>query len=151
MGTKKILAIASGGGHFVQLRRMRPAWEGCEVKYVTTLADYRSEIEDHDTFACITDANRNQRFRVVVMALQIFWIAVKFRPDTVVSTGAAPGYFALRIGRLLGAQTVWVDSIANAEELSMTGRMVRKHADLWMTQWPELAGTAGPTYAGEVI
>ena len=46
---------------------------------------------------------------------------MRLRPDVVITTGAAPGYFAVRIGKLLGARVVWVDSIANAEELSLSG------------------------------
>ena len=85
------------------------------------------------------------------MAIQILWILVRTRPHVIVSTGAAPGYFALRLGKLLGARTVWLDSIANAGELSMTGRLVRKYADLWLTQWPHLAGPAGPDFRGGVL
>jgi hypothetical protein len=73
------------------------------------------------------------------------------RPDVIVTTGAAPGYFAVRFGRLLGTRTVWVDSIANAEELSMSGRMAGKHASLWLTQWPHLAQGGGPEYRGSVL
>ena len=58
---------------------------------------------------------------------------------------------ALVIGRILGARTIWLDSIANIEELSGSGRMVRRFADLWLTQWPHLAGPDGPEYAGAVL
>jgi hypothetical protein len=73
------------------------------------------------------------------------------RPHVVVSTGAAPGYFALRLGRWFGARTVWIDSIANVEQLSMTGTLVRRFADRWLTQWPHLAQSGGPEFAGAVL
>ena len=68
-----------------------------------------------------------------------------------ISTGAAPGYFALRMGRWFRARTVWVDSIANVEELSLSGAKVRPYADLYLTQWEHLAVEGGPTYAGSVL
>ncbi|HZW11195.1 MAG TPA: hypothetical protein VFF69_14935 [Phycisphaerales bacterium] len=147
----RVLAVASGGGHFVQLRRMRPAWEHCETHYLTTLPEYRAELEPGATLHLVNDANRWDKAGVARMALRVLWTLLRLRPDVVVSTGAAPGYFAIRFGKLLGARTIWVDSIANAEELSMTGRMVRRHADLWLTQWPELATTDGPRYEGSVL
>lgn len=147
----KILAVASGGGHFVQLRRMRPAWENCETHYLTTLPEYRAELEPGATLHLVNDANRWDKLGVARMAVRVLWTVLRLRPDVVISTGAAVGYFALRFGKLLGARTIWVDSIANAEELSMTGRMVRRHADLWLTQWPELAGPDGPRYEGSVL
>ena len=73
------------------------------------------------------------------------------RPDVVVSTGAAPGFLALRLGKLLRARTIWVDSIANAEELSLSGRRIGPHADLWLTQWEPLARPEGPLYRGAVL
>ena len=71
--------------------------------------------------------------------------------DVVLSTGAAPGYFAILFGRLVGARTIWLDSIANVEQVSMSGQMVRRHADLWLTQWPHLAHEDGPECAGRVF
>ncbi len=158
----KILAIASGGGHWVQLRRMRSAWEGCETVWVTTHPGYRAEVtEDRGSdgtpdgtrprFHAVADANRWQKARLLRQLGQIARILVRERPDVVVTTGAAPGYFAVRIGRLLGARTVWVDSIANAEELSLSGRKAGRHVDLWLTQWPHLARDGGPEYRGAVL
>ena len=147
----RILAVASGGGHFVQLRRMRPAWEHCEVHYLTTLAEYAKELEPGAALHLVNDANRWDKLGVARMALRVLWTIVRLRPRVIISTGAAAGYFALRFGKLLGARTIWVDSIANAEELSMTGRMVKKYADLYLTQWPELASPDGPRCEGSVL
>ena len=69
----------------------------------------------------------------------------------IVSTGAAPGYIAIRLGKLFGARSVWVDSIANPEQLSMSGAMAGRYADLWLTQWPHLAKRDGPYYRGAVL
>ena len=75
----------------------------------------------------------------------------RVRPDAVITTGAAPGYFALRLGRLFGARTIWIDSMANAEELSLSGQKARRHADLWLTQWEHLAKPDGPQFLGSVL
>lgn len=147
----RVLAVASGGGHFVQLRRMRPAWEHCEVHYLSTLADYANDLEPGATLHLVNDASRWDKLGIARMAMRVAWTLVKVRPRVIVSTGAAAGYFALRFGKLMGARTIWVDSIANAEELSLTGKMVRKYADLYLTQWPELAGPDGPRYEGSVL
>jgi len=148
---KRVLAVASGGGHYAQLRRIRPAWRGCDVHYVSTLRDYASQLEPEASFSYVNDANRNAKSRVLVQAVRMLWIVIRIRPDIVVTTGAAPGYFAIRFGKLLGARTIWIDSIANANELSMTGQLARKHSDLWLTQWPELAGPGGPEYLGAIL
>jgi hypothetical protein len=45
---------------------------------------------------------------------------------------------------------VWVDSVANAEELSLSGKMASEKADLCLTQWPHLASGA-VAYEGSVL
>jgi UDP-N-acetylglucosamine:LPS N-acetylglucosamine transferase len=82
---------------------------------------------------------------------QVFLAVARQRPDWVVTTGAAPGYFALVAGKLLGARTIWIDSVANVEELSLAGRKARRWATHWLTQWPQLASPSGPTYLGSVL
>jgi hypothetical protein len=73
------------------------------------------------------------------------------RPDVVISTGAAPGYIAIRLGRLLGARTMWIDSIANVEEMSLSGSKALRCAGLCLTQWEHLARPDGPHYKGAVL
>ena len=148
---RRVLAVASGGGHWVQLRRMRPAWEDCRVHYVSTLRQYAADLEPGARFHAVRDANQWNKLALALMAAQVLWLVLRVRPDVVVSTGAAPGYFAVRFGRMIGARTIWVDSIANAEELSLAGRMASRHAHVWLTQWPTLAGPHGPQYRGSVL
>jgi UDP-N-acetylglucosamine:LPS N-acetylglucosamine transferase len=148
--SKRILAVASEGGHWVQLKRLAPAFQGHEVTYVTTNPSYGTEV-DEAGFHTVQDASRWNKLMLVKQALQMFWIMIRCRPHLIISTGAAPGYFAIRLGKLLGAKCIWIDSIANAEKLSLSGRKVGAHADLSLTQWPHLARTGGPNYHGTVL
>jgi UDP-N-acetylglucosamine:LPS N-acetylglucosamine transferase len=146
----KVLAISSGGGHWVQLLRLRPAFEGCEVVYATVREGYRADVAGAP-FHLIPDSNRWNKFALVKSAVAIFLLLLREKPNVVVTTGAAPGYFGVRIGKLLGARVVWVDSVANAEELSMSGEKAGSFVDLWLTQWPQLARPGGPEYMGNVL
>ena len=146
----KLLAVSSGGGHWVQLLRIRRAFESCEVIFVTVHDAYRSQVPKNK-FYVVNDANRWNWLGLVKTAFRIAWIFWKEKPNIVASTGAAPGYIAVRFGRLMGARTIWLDSIANVEELSMSGRRIGHYVDLWLTQWPHLAQPEGPHYMGSVL
>ena len=148
--TPRVLAIASGGGHWVQLLRLRPAWEGAKVTYVSVRPAYASDVPG-ERFVAINDATRWDKVGLIKMAAKLLLIMIRVRPNVVVSTGAAPGYFAFRLGRLFGAKTVWLDSVANVDEMSMTGMLVKDRATLWLTQWPHLAGDDGPECHGSVL
>lgn len=90
----RVLAVASGGGHWAQLRRLRPAFEGCEVLYVSTDPGFASDVAPA-RFTSVPDANRWQKARVLWMFARMAWVVVRFRPHTVITTGAAPGYAAI--------------------------------------------------------
>ncbi len=147
---KKVLAVSSGGGHWIELMRIVPAFEGCRVTYVTVETSYRSQVEGA-RFRVVLDATRWNKVKLALMLLQMIWVLASERPDVVISTGAAPGYFAVRLGKMFGARTVWVDSMANIDELSSSGQRIGKHADLWLTQWEHLAEPNGPMYRGGVL
>jgi len=145
-----VVAIASGGGHWVQLCRLRPLLDELDVRYVSVDRSYANEV-GADRLYLVRDASRWTKLGLVVQALQMLWIIIRLRPDAVLSTGAAPGLFGLLFGKMLGARTIWLDSLANVEEVSLSGRLARRFADLWLTQWPHLARPEGPQYAGAVL
>lgn len=147
----KVVALSSGGGHWVQLLRLRPAFEGCDVVFATVKEGYRSDVGPDVGFRIIPDANRWNKLGLLRVLFGIFKLLWQERPDIVISTGAAPGYFAIRLGNLFGARTIWVDSIANGEELSLSGQKAGPHAKLWLTQWAHLAKPGGPHYRGSVL
>lgn len=146
---KKVLAVASGGGHWVQLLRMRSAFDDCEVSYLTTNHDYGKDVNGR--LYTVTDANICEKAKLLRMFAEVAWVMLRVRPDVVISTGAAPGFAALLYGRLIGAKTIWVDSIANSEELSKSGKQVGRLAHVWLTQWQHLASETGPKFWGSVI
>jgi UDP-N-acetylglucosamine:LPS N-acetylglucosamine transferase len=146
----KVVAVSSGGGHWVQLMRLRPAFADCDVTFVTVHDGYRVDVGTAN-FRVVPDANRWHKLRLLHAAFRVLLVLCRERPDVVISTGALPGYFAIAFGKKLGARTIWVDSLANVEELSMSGRRAGRHSDLWLTQWPHLAKADGPEFRGSVL
>lgn len=147
---RRILAVASGGGHWVQLLRMTSAFDGQHVVFASTIPSLRSEVTNH-SFYSVPDANRRRPIALLRLILKMLWIVIKERPDFVISTGAAPGYMGVVMGKMIGAKTIWVDSIANVDRLSMSGKWAGHFTDLWLTQWPQLSRQDGPLYVGAVI
>lgn len=147
--TNKALLVASGGGHWVQLLRLRPAFAEADIVWVSTQRDYASDVDG--PLEVVRDANRWDKIGIVTMFAQVAWLMLKVRPRLVVTTGAAPGLAAVIVGRLIGARTVWIDSIANAESLSGSGAKAGRWAHVWLTQWEHLARVGGPQYWGAVL
>lgn len=148
--TKRVLAIASAGGHWQQLMLMRPAYAHSDVHYVNTLKGLAAQF-DAEPVSVIPDCNRNTPFRALATLAALVGVMIRVRPHVVISTGALPGVMALALGRMIGARTIWVDSVANAEEMSSSGRLARRFATHWLSQWEGPAQAAGATYKGSIL
>jgi UDP-N-acetylglucosamine:LPS N-acetylglucosamine transferase len=147
---RKTLAVASKGGHWMQLMRLRPAFADLDVSYVSTHDPDRAEVSG-ERFFTLPDANRDTPWRMMLLVVRAAILVLRVRPHFVVSTGAAPGYWVCRFAKLLGAKVMWIDSIANPEQLSLSGRRVGSFADVWLTQWESLARPGGPNFRGSVF
>lgn len=144
-----VLAVASFGGHLVQLMRMMRSVEGsCRMAYVSTAEEGRPQGDCN--YYLVRDFSRTNPWHAIGQMKRLHAIIRKERPDMVISTGAAPGLMALIVAKMMGIRTVWVDSIANADHLSICGRVAARIADRTLTQWPHLAGK-GVEYHGSVL
>lgn len=135
----KICLVASAGGHLMQLLKVAGSWQGRDVFYVSSVEVVAEKLQRMGRTYIVGECNRQHPIRTFAVMLRCLKIAVKERPDVVISTGAAPGLLLCLLAKLFGAKIVWLDSIANTEKLSMSGRMVRPFADLILSQWPEVA------------
>ncbi|MCD8290239.1 MAG: oligosaccharide biosynthesis protein Alg14 [Prevotella sp.] len=134
----KILAVASIGGHWVQLLRIAKGLEdNCEVVYMSTHEKCATMVEGH-RFYKLQDFSRWDAYKL----FPAFFNAIKFvwkeKPDVVITTGAAPGLVVLFAAKCCGKRTIWVDSIANVNHLSLCGRIASHFASRIYTQWKEL-------------
>lgn len=134
----RVMLIASAGGHWIELCRLVPAFAECDCRFVSTAPGLTVPMGQHDVLEVI-DSSRDSMWTMVRTFAHLLPIIRDFRPDILVSTGAAPGALGLVIAKLCGARTIWVDSIANSETLSLSGSLVKLFTDLRLTQWPHLA------------
>ena len=138
----KTCAGASAGGHMNQLLRLldhTASWPCQPSFYVTTLDELAPRLAEKGLVYVVGECNRNHPLRALRTFVRCLSIARKERPDVVITTGALPLALFCIASKIYGARIVWIDSIANIEQVSMSGRLVRRFADLFLTQWPELA------------
>ncbi len=138
---KRILAIASGGGHFVQLLRLRAAWDGHRVTYATVHAASAVEVAPAPLLT-FRDVSRADWWRLPLTLWDVVVILLKVRPQVIITTGALPPLLALALVKPFGVRTLWIDSIANSEVLSGSGGHAGSVASQVITQWPQLAEPA---------
>lgn len=148
----KVCLVCSSGGHFYELYCLRGAWSTHERFWVTFLGqDTRYILRDEKVYTAYSPTNRS--LKNLIRNLFLAWrVLVKERPRVLVSTGAGvcvPFFF---LAPLWGIKTVYIESLARIEELSLTGRLVYRFVDEFIVQWPELAERYGKAkYEGQLL
>jgi len=152
LGCMKICLAASAGGHLTQLLRLQSAWNSHNTFCVTTSDVVLEKLQKYGKVYVVGECNRQHPLKVLLVLTRCIRIILKERPDVVISTGAAVGCIMCFLGKVIGAKIVWVDSITNVDRLSLSGRLVRRIADLFLAQWQQLAEQyKNIEYAGKII
>lgn len=147
---RKVLAVASGGGHWEQMMLLSPAFADCDVVFASTSARFVDQAVCPN-FRVVSDTSRSSPLLALKCLAQSVALVLKERPDVIVSTGALPGLICIVAGKLVGARTIWIDSLANSEKPSMCGKVARHFVSRWYTQWEHIARPGTNEYEGALL
>lgn len=135
----KICLVCSSGGHFFELYSLNSLWAKHDHFWVTfEREDTKCLLGGEKVYWAAAPTNRNIKNLVRNSYLAARVIA-RERPTVVISTGAGVALPFLYFGRLLGLQTIYIESLARITDLSLTGRLVYPVVKEFLVQWPELA------------
>jgi len=150
----KLCVGASSGGHTNELAQLlgHASWWPREAIAVTTLEILRPQFEEFGPTTVIGEAHRYKPWAALGVFVRAFRFAWRERPDVIVTTGSMPLAMVSFFVKVLGGKVVWIDSVAQMEELSLSGNLVRRFADRCYAQWPTVADKYPQvTYAGELL
>ena len=144
---KKVLFIASTGGHLDELLQLDKMFKNYDYHIVTEKTKSNLSLKkkyDNKVSYLIagTYSGVLNKFiypvKLFLNTIKSFFIYLKYRPKYVVSTGAhASGPMCL-IAHLLGSKVIFIETFANSKTKSVTGRIVYKFADLFIVQWESM-------------
>lgn len=136
----ELFLVSSSGGHLQQLLLLRDAWEDRSRLWITDdAADTRSRLKDEN--AVFGDAPSSRSWRSLARnSGRAYRLLRRHRPKVILTTGAAIAVPFSWLGRLFGADVVYVESVTRIDQPSTSLRLVRPVASRIYVQWPELAG-----------
>ena len=140
---KKVLFIASGGGHLEELLALKSLFDECEYLLVS---------EKTPTTAYLKQRYKNVKYLKygtidhLLPYLFIFpfniirslFIFLSFKPDAIVTTGTHTAVPMCMIGHFFKKKVVFIETLANITTGTKAGRMVYKYVDKFIIQWPQL-------------
>ena len=138
----KVCVGASAGGHMNQLLRLleySDSWKYQPSLYITTKPEIACKFEKKGKTYIIGESNRFHPFASLRIFSKGVYIMLMDSPDVIITTGSLPLALVCLAAKLFRKKVVWIDSIANVEKFSMSGRLMYRFADLFLTQWEDLA------------
>ncbi len=130
--------ISSAGGHFYELYSLLFLWEKYDHFWVTfKREDTQHLLKGKKVYWAYAPTNRHllNFWRNLILAAKVLR---REKPQVLISTGAGVGVPFLLMGRLLGFKTVFIESMARVNNLSLSGRLLYLVVDRFLVQWPEL-------------
>jgi UDP-N-acetylglucosamine:LPS N-acetylglucosamine transferase len=148
----RVLLVGSSGGHLAQLAALRPWWHDRVRRWVTfRTPDAVSSLVGEDVVWAHHPTTRHlgNLIRNTGLAIRVLR---QFRPDVVVSTGAAVAFPFFLLAKVFRVPTVYIEVYDRIDTPTLTGRLCRPLSDRFCVQWEEqLAFYPGAQLIGPLL
>lgn len=144
MKKKKVLFIASTGGHLTELTQLKPMFDKYDYHIITERTKVnlalRNKYKKRINFVIFgsKDHEFSYIFKLLANCFIELGLYLKIRPKYIVSTGAHIAGPMCLIGKIFGSKIIFIETIANMNTKTVTGKLVYKFADLFLVQWEDM-------------
>ncbi len=133
-GKPKICLVSSSGGHWEQLKKLKPLTDKYEGFYVTEKTQFTALPGKY--FMLQTDLkDKLMPVKMLWNSIYTIFIWIKEKPDFVITTGTMVAYPFYLLAVLLHKKFVFVETFGRANMPTVAGKMMEKHSDLFIVQW----------------
>lgn len=138
---KRVLFVASAGGHLTETLALSPIFKNYDYLIVTE--HDKTNINSNDwNIKYLKYCTRKKFFSYVFLApiniIKSINIFFKFKPETIVSTGAHTVIPMIILGKIFHKKTIHIETFANIESKTLTGKIIYPLVDVFIVQWPNM-------------
>lgn len=155
---KKVMFISSTGGHFNELMKLEPLFKNYKVTVVTESSSNKKKLKNEYRKYNIHFLLKKSKYKIVSLFnlfincfISLFYF-LKYRPKYIVTTGAHTAGPMCCIGKIFRSKIIFIETMANINTPTKTGRIIYKFADLFIVQWEEMLKVyPNAVYGGWII
>lgn len=141
---KKVIFISSMGGHLTEIMQLKDIFKNYDYKIVTEMhkstkglkSRYKSRID------YLLTGNKDNILKYILTApyniIKSLIIFLKFKPDVIVTTGAHTCVPMCYIAKIFRKKIIYIESFANIETKTLTGKLIYPIADVFIVQWKSM-------------
>ncbi len=136
--------ISSTGGHLSELMQLSSLFSKYDYQIITEKTrnnlEMQTKYKDKIKFLIFgtKDHILTYPFRLLANCFKSLYFYLKFQPDVIITTGAHTAGPMCCLGKIFGSKIVYIESFANINTKTITGRLIYYFADLFIVQWPDM-------------
>ena len=144
---KKVLFIASTGGHLSELLQLSPIFKNYDYTLVTEKTKSNIGLEKKHpnrvhylipgTYTTLS-AKFTYPFRFLGNCFKSLYLFLKVKPDVIVTTGAHNTVPMCYIAHIFKKKVIFIETFANSQGPTKSGKMVYPIADKFIVQWESM-------------
>ena len=141
---KKVLFIASTGGHLNELMQLKPLFNKYNYYIITekdkSTIDFKKIYNKKISF--LKYGTRKNHFKYpFIFLLNCFkslYLYIKIRPKYIVTTGTHTAVPLCYLGKLFGSKIIFIETFANRYTKTLSGKLIYPISNLFIVQWEEM-------------
>ena len=141
---KKVLFIASTGGHLNELMQLKPMFKKYDYHIITekdkstvSLKDDYGKKIDYLVFGT-KDHMLTYPFKFIYNCFKSLVLYIKIRPKCIVTTGTHTAVPICYIGKLFRSKIIFIETFANINTKTLSGKLIYPIANLFIVQWESM-------------
>lgn len=154
---KRVLFISSTGGHLNELMQLSPLFKKYDYKIITEKDKANEKLKDKygKNLFFLPYGTRAKIFvyifKYLYLCLKTVYLYFKIRPKVIVTTGTHTAGPMCYLGKIFGSKIIYIETFANVNKKTATGRLIYPIADLFIVQWKEMLKVyPKAVYAGSI-
>ena len=141
---KKVLFISSTGGHLSELLQLSPLFEKYDYNIITEkdkTNEYLKQIygkKIHFLPYGTRSKIFSYIFKYLFVCIKTVYYYFKLRPKVIITTGTHNAGPMCILGKIFGSKIIYIETFANSNKKTATGRLIYPIADLFIVQWEDM-------------
>ena len=136
----KVLFVASSGGHLEEISQLKRIAGEYDNALVTEKNGF--EVRNFGNRQYFVPQMNRKELLFLPKFIGLFFKALRIinkeKPDVVITTGALIAYPFCILEKMRHGKVIYIESFARVKEPSLSGKLIHKHADLFIVQWEEM-------------
>lgn len=141
---KKVLFIASAGGHLNELLQLEPMFKDYNYHLITenlkTNRGLKKKFNGHVDYLLFGSKDHlfSYLFKFGWNCLKSTYLFFKIRPEYIITTGTHTAVPICYLAKVFGRKIIFIETFANSETKTLSGKMIYPIANLFIVQWESM-------------